>query len=160
MRMQAIDWSRPTSERSERTAKLHHLFDILNREALAYSAGRDDDWTPETLPCEGARRQPRELRADAIARLVVTDFARLFPRESLDEKALSAAIDEWVPTSVTTDPKRRGGRRKGRTGKFNALAAAIAKTTFAQKAQSLEQALKDWRKLRGARKESGAKSPS
>ena len=94
------------------------------------------------------RERATAWRADKLAhaaRFVVKDFAAVFPYDAaaLDLTHLAVALDEW--TTPGSDRKKRGGRRANRVGKFNALEDAIAETSFAQKAASLEVRYAQWR---------------
>lgn len=130
--------SAPTAAKKESRRRLEHLFFHLDGWGQAFEGRR------ARSDAGGSSGSPR-TSSECLAKRVVESFSLNYPHEPVDLAALTTAIEEWVVAPEKTASKR-GGRRAGRTGKFNAIEAAIKGTSFALRASSIEQAFKDWRK--------------
>lgn len=138
VRVASHDWSKPEPDPTH--ARLVHFFGCFAASAVAFAAARID-----TRDAGERDADPLvDLSAESVAADVAREMSVLFPRETLEMQLLARAIEEWVIDGATSDRSKRGGRRKGRMGKWNALAAAIAGTSFAMTAHSLEDAHRTW----------------
>jgi hypothetical protein len=112
---------------------------LFNAVALASS------WYREWLTPEGGRIvADAELATEfeSSTAYAVRRFAESDPHDAalLEVNALREAIESWHDESP--------GKRKGRRGKYVALEATIAKTSFAQAWGEIKKALTEWRRAR------------
>jgi hypothetical protein len=96
----------------------------------------------EVAPGRDAPASTAELYR--LATFVVRQLAVAHPldAEKIDVPELVGTLAEW--TVDVDDPRKRGGRRKGRVGKWNHLANAIARTSFKRSAGTLSKEHRNW----------------
>jgi hypothetical protein len=78
----------------------------------------------------------------------------LFPEDApkVSRADLARALAEWsVFEAQDRHAEQRGGRRKGRVGKYNALADALKETSFASTPDALATAHTNWKTGRSSR---------
>jgi hypothetical protein len=140
--------TRSPSPREAGRMRLEHFFHHLDGWAEAFACAKADSTDEDGREFNDDAHEPQ---AGEFAEAVIRDFSVLFPGEALDAGLIERAIVEWHVENASPDRSKNGGRRKGRLGKWNALAEAIGRTSFARSASSTEAAYKDWKKKRRAK---------